>query len=158
MILPDINVIVHAYNRGSESHRQAREWWEAMLSNPRPVGLCWTVMLGFIRLSTQRRIFREPLPVVAACDEVRAWLAQPQVIILEPGRRHASIVFDLLEQLGTGGNLTTDAHLAALAIEHQCELCSTDADFTRFSGLQWMNPLAGAVPHGARTPRRGSTP
>ncbi len=141
MILPDLNLIIHAYNRGSGSHRPAREWWEAALSNPRPVGLCWAVMLGFVRLSTQRRIFREPLPVSAACGEVRAWLAQPQVIILEPSRRHASIVFDLLERLGTGGNLTTDAHLAALAIEHQCELCSTDADFTRFPGLRWTNPL-----------------
>jgi toxin-antitoxin system PIN domain toxin len=144
MILPDLNVIVHAYNRGSVSHPHAREWWEALLSSSRPVGLCWAVMLGFIRLATQRRIFREPLPVAAACAEVRAWLVQPQVVILEPGRRHAAIVFDLLERLGTGGNLTTDAHLAALAIEHQCELCSTDADFTRFPGLLWMNPLAGS--------------
>jgi toxin-antitoxin system PIN domain toxin len=99
-------------------------------------------MLGFIRLSTLRAVFRQPLPVAAACDEVRAWLAQPQVIILEPGRRHAAIVFDLLEKLGTAGNLTTDAHLAALAIEYQGELCSTDADFTRFPGLRWTNPLA----------------
>ena len=143
MILPDVNLIVHAYNRGSSSHLAARRWWEATLSNPRPVGLCWAVMLGFLRLSTQRRILAEPLPVAAACGEVRAWLAQPQVTILEPGQRHASIVFELLEQLGTGGNLTTDAHLAALAIEHQCELCSTDADFTRFAGLRWMNPLTG---------------
>ncbi|HEV3073922.1 MAG TPA: type II toxin-antitoxin system VapC family toxin [Thermoanaerobaculia bacterium] len=148
MILPDLNVIVHAYNRGSASHLQAREWWETVLSSSRPVGLCWAVMLAFIRLATQRRIFREPLPVTAACDEVRAWLAQPQVVILEPGRRHASIVFDLLERLGTGGNLTTDAHLAALAIEHQCELSSTDADFTRFPGLQWMNPLRRRAPAG----------
>lgn len=148
MTLPDLNVILHAYNRGSASHLQAREWWETLLSSSRPVGLCWAVMLGFIRLATQRRIFREPLSVVAACDEVRRWLAQPQVVILEPGRRHASIVFDLLERLGTGGNLTTDAHLAALAIEHQCELCSTDADFTRFPGLQWMNPLGRSAPTG----------
>lgn len=142
MILPDLNIVLHAYNRGSAHHLRAREWWEATLSSPRPVGLCWAVMLGFIRLSTKRGIFQEPLPVSAACDEVRAWLAQPQVIILEPGRRHAAIVFDLLERLGTAGNLTTDAHLAGLAIEHQCELCSTDSDFTRFPGLQRMNPLA----------------
>ena len=148
MILPDLNVIVHAYNRGSASHRQASEWWETVLSSSRPVGLCWAVMLGFIRLATQRRIFREPLPVAAACDEVRAWLAQSQVVILEPGQRHASIVFDLLERLGTGGNLTTDAHLAAIAIEHQCELCSTDTDFARFPGLKWTNPLRRNAPAG----------
>jgi len=43
--------------------------------------------------------------------------------------------------LGTGGNLTTDAHLAALAIEHGAELCSCDADFSRFAGLRWLDPL-----------------
>jgi uncharacterized protein len=99
-------------------------------------------MLGFVRLSTKRKVFQEPLSVSAACSEVRAWLAQPQVIILEPGRRHASIVLDFLERLGTAGNLTTDAHLAALAVEHQCELCTTDADFKEFPGLHWTNPLA----------------
>ncbi len=142
MILPDLNLVLHAHNPGSPVHLAARTWWETTLSNPRPVGLCWISMLGFIRLSTHRSVFREPLPVAAACAEVRAWLAQPQVVILEPGRRHASILFDLLEGLGAAGNLTTDAHLAALAIEHQCELCSTDSDFTRFPGLRWTNPLA----------------
>jgi toxin-antitoxin system PIN domain toxin len=142
MILPDLNLVIYAHNRSSASHLAAKDWWETTLSNPRPVALCWAVMLGFIRLSTQRGIFQTPLQVSAACNEVRSWLAQPQVIILEPGRRHASIVLDLLEKLGAAGNLTTDAHLAALAIEHQCELCSTDGDFKRFSGLQWTNPLA----------------
>jgi toxin-antitoxin system PIN domain toxin len=141
MILPDVNIILHAYNSEAPSHLPAKEWWESTLSSPRPLGLCWAVMLGFIRISTNPRIFREPLPVSAACGEVRAWLSQPQVVILEPGRRHASIVFGLLEGLGTAGNLTTDAHLAALAIEHQCELCTTDGDFAEFPGLHWTNPL-----------------
>jgi toxin-antitoxin system PIN domain toxin len=141
MILPDLNLIIYAHNRSSVSHLAAKDWWETTLSNPRPVALCWAVMLGFIRLSTQRGVFQAPLQVSAACNEVRSWLSQPQVIILEPGRRHASIVLDLLEGLGAAGNLTTDAHLAALAIEHQCVLCSTDGDFKRFPGLQWTNPL-----------------
>lgn len=141
MILPDLNLILHAHNRGSAIHLAAKTWWETRLSSPRPLGLCWAVMLGFIRISTHPRIFREPLPVSAACGEVRAWLSQPQVVILEPGRRHATIVFDLLERLGAAGNLTTDAHLAALAIEHQCELCTTDGDFAEFPGLHWTNPL-----------------
>lgn len=142
MILPDLNLVLHAHNRAAASHLPARTWWEATLSSERPVGLCWVVMLGFIRLSTHRSVFKEPLSVSAACGEVRAWLAQPQVSVLEPGPRHASILFDLLETLGAAGNLTTDAHLAALAIEHQCELCSTDSDFGRFSGLRWSNPLS----------------
>jgi predicted nucleic acid-binding protein len=73
---------------------------------------------------------------------VESWLAQPQVFLLHPGHRHAAILFDLLRRLGTAGDLTTDAHLAALAIEHQAEVCTTDADFARFPGLRWRNPLA----------------
>jgi toxin-antitoxin system PIN domain toxin len=144
MILPDLNLVLYAYNRGAIQHAQAVKWWETTLSSPRPVALCWAVILGFIRISTKSGIFREPLSVQAACGEVRAWLAQPQVIILDPGRRHGSIVFDNLERLGAAGNLTTDAHLAALAIEHQCELFSTDSDFKLFPGLHWTNPLAAS--------------
>jgi hypothetical protein len=142
VILPDLNVLVHAYNRDSRVHREAREWWEGRMNDPAMIGLPWAVILGFIRISTHRAILGNPLPVGVACDHARSWLAQPQVIILQPGERHAEIAFGLLEDLGTGGNLTTDAHLAALAIEHQAELQSTDADFARFSGLRWRNPLA----------------
>jgi toxin-antitoxin system PIN domain toxin len=142
VILPDINLLVHAYNTGSLVHERARDWWEGLLNAPRPVGLSWVGMLGFIRIVTHRQILTHPLPVASACSNVRAWLAQPYVTILEPGARHAEIVFGLLESLGTAGNLTTDAHLAALAIDHQAELHSTDADFARFPGLRWTNPLS----------------
>lgn len=143
MIVPDVNLLVHAYNAESPVHEAARRWWEALLGDPGPVGLPWAVALGFIRITTHPRIVEHPLPVSTACGHVEAWLAQPQVSPLHPGDRHATILFDLLEHLGTAGNLTTDAHLAALAIEHQAELQSTDADFTRFSGLRWRNPLVG---------------
>jgi toxin-antitoxin system PIN domain toxin len=106
------------------------------------VGLAWAAVLGFIRITTHRQVLANPLPVTTACAHARAWLAQPYVVMLDPGPRHAEIVFGLLESLGTAANLTTDAHLAALAIEYQAELHSTDADFARFSGLRWMNPLA----------------
>jgi toxin-antitoxin system PIN domain toxin len=142
VILPDINLLVHAYNSRSPVHDRARGWWEGLLNTTQPVGLSWAGMLGFIRISTHRQILANPLPVASACSHVRAWLAQPYVAILDPGARHAEILFGLLEALGTAGNLTTDAHLAALAIEHQAELHSTDADFSRFPGLRWTNPLA----------------
>lgn len=141
MILPDINLLVHAYNRDSRLHGEARTWWEQLMNDSAPVGLAWAVILGFIRISTHRAILEEPLPVSEACEHARSWLSQPQVIVIQPGERHAEIVFDLLENLGAAGNLTTDAHLAALAIEYQAELHSTDADFSRFSGLRWRNPL-----------------
>lgn len=143
MILPDVNLLIHAYNRDSPVHARAREWWESRLNDPAPVGLAWVAILGFIRISTHRTILESPLPVGTACDHARSWLAQPQVMLLHPGERHAEILFDLLGEVGTAGNLTTDAHLAALAIEYQASLHTTDADFSRFSGLRWRNPLAG---------------
>jgi toxin-antitoxin system PIN domain toxin len=142
MTLPDINLLLHAYNSDSPVHEPARAWWERLLNGHEPVGLAWVAALGFIRLTTHRQILTNPMTVPAACGHVRAWLAQPYVSVLDPGPRHAEILFGLLEALGTAGNLTTDAHLAALAIEHQAELHSTDADFNRFSGLRWTNPLA----------------
>lgn len=142
MILPDLNLILYASNPDSSFHPAALAWWEEALSSPKPLALCWSVLLGFLRVSTHPRVFSEPLSVSSACNEVSAWLAQPQVVILEPGDRHAAILFDLLQQVGTGGNLTSDAHLAALAIEHRCELASTDRDFARFRGLRWTNPLS----------------
>ena len=142
MILPDINLLLHAYNAESPVHAAARAWWEGLLNSTRPVGLSWVVVLGFIRITTHRQVLASPLPVATACAHARAWLAQPYVDVLDPSARHAEILFGLLESLGTAGDLTTDAHLAALAIEHQAELPSTDADFARFPGLRWINPLA----------------
>lgn len=141
MILPDVNLLVHAYNSESRVHAAARRWWEGALSGPRPVALAWAAMLGFIRLTTHRQILDNALPAGEACGHVRAWLAQPQVVVLHPGDRHAAILFGFLESLGTAANLTTDAHLAALAVEHQAVIHSTDADFSRFPGLNWLNPL-----------------
>lgn len=142
MIVPDVNVVIHAYNSDSPAHERARAWWERTLSDPRPVALAWSVVLGYIRITTHTRVLRRPLGPEEACRHVESWLAQPQVFLLHPGDRHASILFTLLRQLGTAGNLTTDAHLAALAIEHQAEVASSDADFARFPGLRWNNPLA----------------
>jgi hypothetical protein len=141
VILPDVNLLLHAYNRESPVHPAARAWWEGLLNGTRPVGLAWATILGFVRITTHRQILDRPLPVGVACETGRAWLRQPHVSVLHPGDRHSEILFSLLESLGTGGNLTTDAHLAALAIEHQAELHSTDRDFGRFAGLRWKNPI-----------------
>jgi uncharacterized protein len=142
VILPDINLLLHAYNSDSPVHAAARRWWEQLLNGQEPVGMPWVVMLGFVRVATHRQVFTNPLPVTAACGHVRTWLEQPCVLVVDPGEGHADILFGLLEALGTAANLTTDAHLAALAIERQATLHSTDADFARFSGLRWINPLA----------------
>jgi len=142
VIVPDVNLLIHAYDEDSPVHAAARRWWEGLMNGERPVGLAWVAVLGFIRIATHRQILDRPLPVSAACAHPRAWLDRPHVSILNPGSRHAEVLFGLLESLGTAGNLTTDAHLAALAIEHQAELHSRDTDFRRFSGLRWVNPIS----------------
>jgi toxin-antitoxin system PIN domain toxin len=141
MLIPDVNILVYAYNRDARSHPVAREWWERTLTQQRPVGMPWVTVLGFIRIMTHRGILDNPMQVKDAVRRTRAWLNHPRVEILTPGDRHAEILFGLLTELGAAGNLTTDAHLAALAIEYQAELVSTDADFARFAGLRWFNPL-----------------
>ena len=142
MLVPDINILVYAYNSDAREHIRAREWWEGTLMQGRPVGIPWVVALGFIRISTHRSILNAPMFPGDAIRAVRAWLDVPGVRILTPGDRHAEILFGLLDFVGTAGNLTTDAHLAALAIEYQAELVSADADFARFPGLRWFNPLS----------------
>jgi toxin-antitoxin system PIN domain toxin len=141
MILPDVNLLVYAYNRDARQHAAARAWWERLLTSTEPVALPWAVSCGFIRLMTHPTVLLRPLDPSRAVAHVRAWLDRPNVEVLDPGPRHLELLGQLLGELGVGGNLTTDAHLAALAIEHQCELHSNDADFGRFSGLRWLDPL-----------------
>jgi toxin-antitoxin system PIN domain toxin len=142
VILPDVNLLVYAYHRGSPRHEPARGWWTEALSGQELVALPWAVTLGFIRLTTGRIVFPNPLTVEDALSAVESWLARPNVRIVQPTRRHAQLLTGYLRGTGTAGNLTTDAHLAALAVEHDCTLCSTDADFARFPSLSWRNPLA----------------
>jgi len=141
MIIPDINLLIFAHNAAASSHEAARTWWENTLNSDRPVGLPWVVMSGYIRLMTHPRVLAEPISFAAARADVEGWLMQPCVLVPEPGRRFRHLFLDALAELGTAGNLTTDAYLAALAIEHQAELQSCDADFSRFPGLRWHNPL-----------------
>lgn len=105
------------------------------------VGLPWAAILGFVGVATDRTIVARPLDAHGAFARVQSWLDRPQTAIVHPGERHAEILFDLLDEAGTAADLTAPAHLAALAIEHQAELHSTDADMARFPGLRWRNPL-----------------
>jgi toxin-antitoxin system PIN domain toxin len=121
---------------------EKRAWLEATLSGPETVGLPWTVLLAFLRLTTRPGIFARPLELPTAFDVVNSWLSEPGVVAVEPAAQHLRIMRDLLLPLGSAGNLTSDAHLAALAVEYGAELCSSDNDFARFPGLRWRNPLA----------------
>ena len=141
MILVDANMLLYAEDSLSPRHREARVWWDHQLSGTDPVCLCWTVVSAFIRISTNPRAFKRPLSLEQALARVRSWLDQPCVRIIQPTERH----WDVFQRMLKGGqavaNLVTDAHLAALALEHGCELVSTDADFARFPALTWKNPL-----------------
>ena len=141
MKLPDVNLLLYAVDEGSVRHEPARAWVEDRLSGTETFALAWVVLQAFIRLTTSSRVFQSPLTTSEALDLVDGWLVQPCATVVHPTSRHASVLRELLEPLGTAGNLTTDAHLAALAIEHGAELCSTDRDFSRFMGLRWANPL-----------------
>ena len=141
MILPDVNLLIYAYNRRAPHHAEARSWWEGLLNGTEPVGIPWAVVCGFLRIMTHPSVLEPPLSVERALEPVRAWLDRPLVQVLTPGPRHLEILQELLAGVGVAGNLTTDAHLAAIAIEHRCELHSNDTDFGRFPGLRWRDPL-----------------
>ena len=142
MKLLDANILLYAVNEDAPLHGAAKSWVDATLSGSETIGLTWTVLLAFLRLSTRAVIFPRPLAPDEAFDIVESWLEQPCVTVLQPTDRHFRILRDLLEPLGTAGNLTSDAHLAAIALEHDAELCSCDADFARFAGVRWVNPIA----------------
>ncbi len=141
MILPDINILIHAYNSGYRRHSCARSWWEEKLRGAQGVALAWIVLLGFVRITTNARILNNPFTPKEALDIIRSWLDLPHFTIVHPSPRHFEVFETLVEHAGTAGNLTTDAHLAALAIERGLVLNTTDADFARFPGLKWINPL-----------------
>lgn len=141
MIVPDVNLLLYATITGFAQHERARTWWEGVLNADREVGLAGPAIFGFLRIATNPRVLTEPMAVDRAVAEVRRWLGRPQVRFLVPGAAHLDLTFELLAALGTAANLTTDAQLAALAIENEAELHSNDGDFARFGGLRWVNPL-----------------
>ena len=141
MILVDANILLYAEDSLSPQNSRAREWWDARLSGTAQVCLCWTVISAFIRISTNRRIFKKPLALKDAIGRIQSWLNQPSTRLIHPTDKHWVIFQQMLVQGKAMANLVTDAHLAALAIEYGCELNSTDADFSRFPNLKWKNPL-----------------
>jgi toxin-antitoxin system PIN domain toxin len=139
--IPDVNILLYAINENSPHFARLKPWLESLIAGEEPVGFAWLALLGFLRLSTRGQIVANPFTPEEAMAVIEGWLAQPNARILHPTDRHFSILRGLLEPLGTAGNLTSDAHLAALAIEYGGELCSADNDFRRFRGLRWHNPL-----------------
>lgn len=153
MIIPDVNLLLYAYNSSSPFHAAAARWWRASLSGKEPVGLPMVVALGFVLVGTNPRVFPNPMPPEEAAGHVRSWLDRALVSLLQPGPDHLYQVLDLLKDLGTAGNLATDAQIAALALEHGGTVHTADSDFVRFKGLRWFNPITGL---GSSVPRAKS--
>ena len=141
MKIPDVNLLIYALDDTSARHEAARAWLDSTLSATEDVGFAWVVLLAVLRLTTRAAVFTNPLGPGEALDIIDGWLAQPCASVIQPTSRHSAILRGLLTPLGTGGNLASDAHLAALAIEHGGVLCSSDTDFSRFPGLTWLDPL-----------------
>ncbi len=141
MRIVDLNVLLYAVNSDAVQHAAARAWWEGAVNDTELLGLPWAVLLGFLRIATHARVFPNPWTSDEAVRQVDAWLALDNVRIARETADHWEILRGLLQRSGAAGNLTTDAHLAALAIGHDATLVSSDADFGRFKGLRWENPL-----------------
>ena len=141
MILVDTNILLYAEDSLSPHHTKARQWWDAQLSGSAPVCLCWTVINAFARIGTNPRVFDHPLSLDEVTARIQSWFDQPCTRTVVPTKRHWDVFRELIVEGKAAANLVTDAHLAALAIEHGCELQSTDSDFSRFPKLKWRNPL-----------------
>jgi hypothetical protein len=141
MIIPDANLLFYVANSGVREHAAAHTWWTSALSGPEPVGLCGPAAFAVLRLTTNARVVATPLRVEDAFAYLDNWLSFPLVSWIEPGPQHYRLVRSLLIASGTGGNLVTDAQIAAIAMEHEAAVYSNDTDFARFPGLKWRNPL-----------------
>lgn len=140
MKLVDLNVLLYVVNRDAVHHEPALTWWRNTLREDEPIGLAWVVLFGFLRLTTNPAIYPDPLDTETALEKIDTWLALDQIRLIRETEDHWHILRDLLAEIGTAGNLTTDAHLAALAISHGATLVSFDNDFARFHRLRWKSP------------------
>jgi toxin-antitoxin system PIN domain toxin len=140
MKLVDVNILLYAVNDDDPLHDRIRSWWEESLRSSEPVGLAWSVLHGYLRLATHPRVFSRPQSKEEATDRVSKWLAHPNVQIARETDDHWHVLQSLVLEVGTIGNLVSDAHLAAIAISRAMTLVSCDRDFARFRQLRWENP------------------
>lgn len=140
MVLLDVNVLVGAMRTDAPRHDVMRAVLESLRASPEPFALCDPVLSGALRILTHPRIFTPPTPAPAALHFVQVLRSSPNALMLAPGPRHWALFVELLERAPAVGNLVSDAWIAALALEHGCEVLSDDADFARLPGVRWRRP------------------
>lgn len=141
MILLDVNILLYAVDAGSVHHAVLKPWLTQLLNQPSGAALCWPVVSGFIRIATNPKALQSPMTTEEACEKIDEWLALPGTRLIQSSNQQWRIFSGLLKQTNAKGNLVSDAHLAALALDHNIVLASCDTDFAKFPGLRWINPL-----------------
>lgn len=149
MIVPDINLLVYAYNDGAPHHEAAKRWWEGLINGAERIGVPWVVSTGFVRVMTHPRALTAPISPADAIAHVESWFRYAHVTPINPGAEHLAHLQQNLAAAGVGADLVTDSHIASLAMEYQAEVHSNDSDFSRFPGLRWRNPLS--LGHGRKS-------
>ncbi len=141
MIVPDVNMLVYAYNETSPMHNVAKDWWYGLLEGSEDVGIPSAVSTGFVRLMANPKVIAPPVSPVVSIDRVRNWFERTHIFAIHPGADHFDVMRLMVEATGTSRNVVTDAHIAAIAIEHNAEVHSKDSKFAQFPGLKWIDPL-----------------
>lgn len=141
MRIVDTSVLLPAVSSSLPQHEASRSALEAAINDERPLGLTWVVVNAFLRLTTKPGLFERPLTIEDAWDLVDEWLSHPGVRVVQETEEHPRLWSELLRSAGTGGDLTTDAWIAAIALAHGASVLTIDSDFARFPGLRWESPL-----------------
>ena len=141
MIIPDLNLLLYAHNPGDRRHAVARRWWQELLDGEETIGMPLAVSVGFVRLATNPSVLSPPMTSVQAIAIIKMWLQHPKVVHIDSGVNHFDHLEQCLAAAGRAGSLVTDAHLAALAMDHDAEIHSADQDFGVFPDIRWRNPL-----------------
>lgn len=147
MRMLDVNVLIYAHREDSPEHERYADYLQRLVTAPEPYAVSELVLSAFLRLVTNRKIFKPPTPMAVALRFCSRLTERPQAVPIRPGRRHWQLFVELIEAADVEGPLTADAYLAALAMEHGCELISADSDFARFPGLRWSHPMAPGRDH-----------
>jgi len=141
MILVDANLLIYAYNESSAQHLEAKEWLDTVLNGIPKVGLPWSSLLAFTRIVANHRIFETPAPPKHAWEQVLKWTQAPAAWIPQATKHHGEAVREIIRSVSIDANDIPDVHLAALATEHGLKIYSTDSDFAKYPGIEWINPL-----------------